>query len=231
MDKKLGIFDFRFSIFNRQSSIVNRQWLGFTLTEVVLVVVILALVGGVGGGIYVGTHKRMLVEKAARDFVLTAQYARIMAIEQQSRYTMQLDAANNGFWLTTAARAKAWTGGSPPSPQDASRRAGMDEESEQSVIVKDYYCRPVELTGDVKFEDVKIAAFGIASRGDSRIAPTNEEDAIVFLPDGSASSAVIQIGDGKTHYAISIDAATGKATMYFGTTEKIHKSSVDLDAE
>lgn len=179
---------------------------GFTLTEVLLVVVIIALVGGIGGGIYVGTHKRMLVEKAARDFLLTAQYARIMAIEQGSRYMLQLDAANNGFWLTTS----QW-----------------DEESGSStqVIVQDYYCRPVELAGEVKFEDVRIVPVGLET------AQTDEVDAIVFLPSGTASSAVVQIGDGKTHYAISIDAATGKATMYFGTTEKIKMNSVDLDAE
>lgn len=74
---------------------------GFTLTEVLLVVLIIALVGGAGGGLYVSTYKRLQVDRAARDFLLTAQYARIMAIEQQSRYTMQLDAANKRFWLTT----------------------------------------------------------------------------------------------------------------------------------
>ena len=179
---------------------------GFTITEVLLVVVIIALIAGVGGGLYVGTHKRMLVEKAAREFLLTAQYARIMAIEQQSRYTLQLDAANNRFWLATA----QW---------DA--QAGQTTQ----VIVQDYYCRPIELAGDVKFEDVQIAPMSLET------AETDKGDAMVFLPNGSASSAVIRIGDGKTHYAISIDAATGKATMYFGTAEEIKMNSVDLDAE
>ena len=200
---------------------------GFTLTEVLLVVVIIALVGGVGGGIYVGTHKRMLVEKAARDFLLTAQYARIMAIEQGSRYMLVIGAVrvrairesplhaapvysvedrNGGFWLETL----QW-----------------DEEARSStqVVVQDYYCRPVEFTGDVKFENVLIAPTGLET------AEAGEENTIVFSPSGTASSAVVQIGDGKTHYAISIDAATGKTTMYFGLAEKIKASSVDLDAE
>jgi prepilin-type N-terminal cleavage/methylation domain-containing protein len=202
---------------------------GFTLTEMLLVVVIIALVGGVGGGIYVGTHKRMLVEKAARDFLLTAQYARIMAIEQGSRYMLRIGAVrepplhaapvssvedrNGGFWLETL----QW-----------------DEEARSStqVIVQDYYCRPVEFTGDVKFEDVRIVPVGLETaegRGGSRTARTG--DTIVFSPSGTAYAAVVQIGDGKTHYAISIDAATGKTTMYFGLAEKIKASSVDLDAE
>jgi len=210
----------KFEIRNSKSEISLRT--GFTLTEMLLVVVIIALVGGVGGGIYVGTHKRMLVEKAARDFLLTAQYARIMAIEQGSRYMLRIGAVrepplhaapvssvedrNGGFWLETL----QW-----------------DEEARSStqVIVQDYYCRPVEFTGDVKFEDVQIAPV------DLETAQTDEVDTIVFSPSGTAGAAVVQIGDGKTHYAISIDAATGKATMYFGTTEKIKASSVDLDAQ
>ena len=179
---------------------------GFTITELLLVVIIIALIAGAGGGLYVGTHKRMLVEKAVRDFLLTAQYARIMAIEQQSRYTLQLDAANNRFWLATA----QW-----------------DAETGQTtqVIVQDYYCRPIEFAGDVKFEDIQIAPTSLET------SETDEGDAIVFLPNGSTSSAVIRIGDDKTNYAISIDAATGKATLYFGETEEIKASSVDLDAE
>ena len=210
----------KFEIRNPKSEISLRT--GFTLTEVLLVVVIIALVGGVGGGIYVGTHKRMLVEKAAREFLLTAQYARIMAIEQGSRYMLRIGAVrepplhaapvssvedrNGGFWLETL----QW-----------------DEEARSStqVVVQDYYCRPVEFTGDVKFENVLIAPTGLET------AEAGEENTIVFSPSGTASSAVVQIGDGKTHYAISIDAATGKTTMYFGLAEKIKASSVDLDAE
>lgn len=180
---------------------------GFTLTEMLLVILIISLMAGVGGGLYVGTHKRMLVEKASREFLMTAEYARIMAVEQQIRYTMQLDAANNRCWLFTT----QWD-----------IEAGKNTE----VIVKDLFCKPVEFEGDVKFEDILITPHGLEAR-----ATTNEGDTVFFLPDGTAQSAVVQIGDGKTHYAIGISAATGKATMYFGTAKEVKNSSVDLDAE
>ena len=195
------------NIKNNQYKIINNQFEGgFTITELLLVVIIIALIAGAGGGLYVRTHQRALVEKAVREFLLTAQYARVMAIEQQSPYTLQLDAANNRFYLATA----QW-----------------DAETGQTtqVIVQDYYCRPVEFAGDVKFEDIQIAPTSLET------AETDEGDAIVFLPNGSTSSAVIRIGDDKTHYAISIDAATGKASLYFGEAEEIKASSVDLDAE
>ena len=39
---------------------------GFTLAEMLAVVLLISLLAGLGGGIYVGTHRRMLVERAAR---------------------------------------------------------------------------------------------------------------------------------------------------------------------
>lgn len=181
---------------------------GFTLVEVLVVVVIISLLGGLGGGIYMGTYKRMQVEKAARDFVLTAQYARIMAIEKQRQYKILLDVANNGFYLATTQ---------------------LDEEGGQTeqMIVKDSFCRPVEFEGEVKFEDIQITPTGVEMTTETG----GDEQVIVFSPNGTAQSVVIQIGDGKTHYAVTISAATGKTKVYFGTTEDVEVVTIDLDAE
>jgi prepilin-type N-terminal cleavage/methylation domain-containing protein len=191
----------------KPTAIIGSQRCGFTIAEMLFVVVIIALVASVGGGLYVGTYKRMLVEKAARELLLTAKYARIRAIEQQQPHEIQLDVANNRFFLTTS-------------------RWNEQTEKMEQVVVQNYYCRPVELGGEVKFEDINVMPTGSETTAESE-----QEQSITFAADGTAESAIVQIGDGKNHYTVSICAPTGKATMYLGTADKVRSTTVDLDAE
>ena len=182
---------------------------GFSIAEVLLVVLIIGLIASSGTGLYVGTFKKLRVQRAAYDFFLTAQYARIMAIERASQYKMQLDTTGNEFLLTTL----LW-----------------DEEGEQATeqIVKNPYCKPVQFEGDVVFEDVVIAPSSL----ETEAAEQNEDQqTVVFSPNGTAQTAVVQIGDGTTHYTISISAATGRAKVYFGTAENVKVTTTDLDME
>lgn len=177
----------------------------FTLTELLLVIAVISVVGGLGGGMYAGTYKKLLVERAARQFLLSAKYARIMAIEHGRPYELRLDGGNKGFALTTT---------------QSNRQTGAGE----SVVVRDYYVKPVEFTGDVRFEDVKILTLAA-----EQVSDVGTEQRIVFLPNGSAETAVIQIGDGKTHYTIAVVAATGKATLQAGEAGPIRMAVVDLE--
>jgi len=180
---------------------------GFTVTELLMVIVLIALIGSVGGGLYVGTYRKMLVEKAARDIVLAAKYARIMAIEKQKPYKMEFDALNNGFRLTCGS-------------------SGEQTEAVEQVVVRDSYFKPVQFGGDVKFEDLQILPLASGTEADS-----TEQMTITFQPNGTSQFAVIQVGDGKTHYTVSISPATGKAKMLPGTAENVKIGTVDLDAE
>ncbi len=180
---------------------------GFTLAEVLLVVAIIVILGGLGGGMYAGSYKKLLVEKAARQFLLMAKYARIMAIERGQPYEIQLDLGNKGFMAATT----EWN---------------PDRGQMEKVPVKDYYCKPVEFEGDVGFEDIKIGGAAAETATDDQL-----QQRIVFSPSGSADSAVIQIGNGRTCYSIVIVASTGKARLHAGPVGKAKVAVVDLDAQ
>jgi len=180
---------------------------GFTLVEILVVVAIIAMVAGLGGGYCIGTYKQLLVEKTARQLLLAATYARIMAIEQQRPYELQLDAGNRGFMLATTA-VNTTTG-----------------ETERTVV-RDFYCKPVEFVGDVKFEQVLLTSATGEELGGSDL-----EQKVIFLPNGSAESAVLQVGDGRSHYTVAVVAATGKATLYSGTALEVETVSIDLDLQ
>ncbi len=174
-----------------------------------MVVLIIGLLAASGTGMYVGTFKKMQAQKAAYDLLLTAQYGRIMAIEHNCRCTLVLDVGNNAFWLTRMQR-------------DA------DGVLTGEQIVTDPYCKPVELEGNVTFEDIQIATGTLETEED---AENELQQSIVFSPDGSSQTAAVQLGNGKTHYTVGISAATGRAKLYFGTTEKVKDISTDLDME
>lgn len=178
---------------------------GFTLAEILVVVLIIALIAGAGAGLYAGTYKNMVAKKSARDFLLAAKYARIMAIERQKRCQIKLDTKQNRIVLVVDAFNEL-TG------------------QTQKVAIHDLYFKPVSFGGDVKFESIKIQSINIEETLDP-----GESQTIVFSPNGTAQSAMVQIGDGTNHYTVAISAATGKAKMHFGTAEGLENDTIDLD--
>jgi prepilin-type N-terminal cleavage/methylation domain-containing protein len=184
----------------------SRTGRGFTLVELLLVVAIIALIGSVGSGMYANTYKKLLVQKGARQFLLMVRYGRIAAIEQGRVHELMMDTTNGKFFLTTAM---------------------VDQETGQSqrMPVRDYYCKPVDLEENVKFENVEITTF-MAAPSDGP-----KEQKITFLPTGATESAVVQIGDGTWHYTMVLTAATGQATLCEGTVEQAKTTVIDLDAE
>ena len=54
---------------------------------------------------------------------------------------------------------------------------------------------------------------------------------VVFLPNGTAQSAVVQIGNGRHHYTAYVSAATGRTTLHPGTADEVETGIIDLDEQ
>jgi len=143
-------------------------------------------------------------EKAAREVLLAAKYARVIAVEKQRRCKMMLDDTNNSFLLTVPG-------------------TNLQTEGGQNVITNQY-SKPRQFAGDVKFEQIQITSR--ARAGDGGV-----EGVIMFRPNGTADMAVLQIGDGKNHCTVYISAATGKGRIESAEAMETGLEVLDLDVE
>ncbi|MCD4830469.1 MAG: prepilin-type N-terminal cleavage/methylation domain-containing protein [Anaerohalosphaeraceae bacterium] len=177
---------------------------GFTILEVLVVILLAGLLAGAAGGMYASTYKKMLVKKSAMDFLLAAKYARITAIERQSRCSIKIDSDNRKFVLVV----------------EHIDEFGQDNQEE----VRNLYSKPTEFDENVNFEYVKIVPAVDEANADMGSANT-----INFFADGSAESAVVQIGNSEDHFTVRISAISARAMLFEDTAENIQSDSVDLD--
>ena len=179
---------------------------GFTLVEILAVLILITLMAGATTSILRNRYKR-LAEKAATELFLAAKYARIIAIERQMPCKLYLDQDQPGFYLTTGSYEQ--------------QNGGYEE-----ITINNQYHRPVILPEGITFEEINIKPI------ENYLLPTNQEDNVIaFAPNGTADAAVIQIGAGKRHYTLHISPATGRPTLTRGTATTDNTDIIDLDLQ
>ena len=186
---------------------LGKRRYGFTVVELMVVVIIIVMLASAMGGYYVGTYKRMQVEDVARQIMLAAKYARLFAVEKQSSCSLVMDEKEKSFCLI---------------------RGDFQEDVSQAdqAVVSNSYTRPGRLEGDVMFEKVEVTSSGQTDAG-----IREDQTVVIFRRDGTADTAVIQVGDGKNHYTVYISAATGKAKVESDIAGESSIDIVDLDME
>lgn len=186
----------------RTASDAGRE--AFTIVEILVVIMLLALFSTAAVTAYFGTYKRLLVEKAASDIYLAAKYARLVAVEKQKSCLLALNDETNAFALTF-------------SQPDA------EGETEGAGVIANQYSRPATFADGVIYEKIAIVPSGEPDED------AENQNIVTFYPDGTADTAAIQIGDGKNVYTVTIQAATGKAKVIRGLPDEMSMGVVDLD--
>ena len=193
-----------------QISITNKiRHRGFTLVELMLVIMILSLIAGASGVYYVGTYRKTSLKAAAREMLLMGKYARIYAIENRQVCRMYLDRQQEQMFLVALA------------DNDAA-------EGNQETMISNPYCRKKTLKSGVEFEDVQIQP--LADEGND---PLTQDSCINFYPDGSCDGAVVQIGNGRHSMTTIFLSAYAKVKVFEGSADQItcRMQAIDLDAE
>ena len=180
---------------------------GFTLLEILVVISLIVLLAGASGGVYFGSLKRRQLERCGGQLLMMAQYARLVAVERQTPCALHLDQAKNRFFLSI-------------DEYDKSGQAG-------SRVLTNPYTQPETLSGELKFEKIVIQP-----RPNAAAAEENpQEQTILFLPDGTADAALVQLGDERWHLTLTVSAATGKARLSPGVIQDVPPDHYDLDLE
>ena len=185
------------------------------MVEILVVVAIIALMAGATAGLYMGTFKNLQLEKSAKEIYLAAKYARLAAVEKQTEFRLVIDKGEGKFAVVY-------------------KKTDPETEELEEVIVSNPYTKPVTLPEGVTIEDVMIVRsiqlIEPEKRGDQESLDEDEESGsiIVFTPYGTADSAVIKIGNGKTSFTVSVSPATGKVKIVRGETE-LPLDIIDLD--
>ncbi len=178
----------------------------FTLVEILLVITLIAIMAGMGTGLYRRSYDNMLCRTSARNFLLAAKYARILAIQRQQPCKLVMDPNQTGYALVIEQNT-------------------TDDEQPTEVVVRNAYFKPVIFPGSVRFEEIQIVQTAEDENNEEQL-----QDAIIFSPDGTAVPGIIQIGDGLSHYTAIINPATGKTKMQTGTIDEQEQVEIiDLD--
>jgi prepilin-type N-terminal cleavage/methylation domain-containing protein len=174
----------------------------FTFVELMVVTLLIALLAGSSIRGSVATFRKMQVERAAREVFLSAQFARIQAVESQRSALVTLDPKTRSLAVT------------------AGGKGGQQ-------LVRNAYTRPYQFAEEVNYERIDITP---TRPSDSATQDETPSTVITFRPDGSADGAVVQVGNGKTHWTVYISSATGSARAEQGAAnEQSPTMAIDLD--
>ena len=177
------------------------QGRGFTLVEVTVVVVIVAVLAGMIVPRLVGSLASSQLREAARGLLIATRYARDFAVTHRCCCRVRLIPAERKSVVECQT--------------DPQRRPNEYEPIQGGIF------RFSALPEQVRFGRVRIEA------AEQR---AEEPDCITFRPTGGCEAAVIELTDGRRGYSLLVFPNTGRTRLVQGAVESLPGDREDLDA-
>jgi general secretion pathway protein H len=131
---------------------------GFTLLELILVLMLMGLIGGLTLPFVVSTLDRIKLQSEVRQIASAIQFTRSEAISRKTLFIFNVDIDNNNYWLAI------------PKQEEITQSKPIDE----TVRIMDYQSADETLT-EGKFE-ILFYPRGNSSGGTIRFISTDDED-------------------------------------------------------
>jgi len=186
---------------------------GLTLIELMLVLVIIAALGGIVIPQFAGTRARFELDADARALLAMSRRARMVAVTEGRGCRLAIDPAARSYRLVRDADPLADPEDyvDPADEQPRFREAGTLGES-TVVTLTDLQ------TGDAASSSSSYSAdlYADAEMVVAELIGTDQPFEILFRPDGTAQAAevLLQEADGNASWTLVVRAATGQAKIY-----------------
>ena len=178
---------------------------GFTLVEILLIVMIMALASMLVGMEIYRNMDRTALRASTQRLLQAARYARVLAAEHHRQCTLHIDMDDGAYWLTAV-------------ETNVPLVAGAEDGAEDEQVIRSIYSRPSKLAEKLWFATVRVGGSDDESG----------EVTIRFEPDGSAEAALVQISSADDTQTLLVYPWTAKSVLVEGAVDELPTDVVDL---
>ena len=180
---------------------------GFTLIEILLVTVLIALAGAIIGIRFFRNLDRTALRSAGQKLLHMTRYAQLLAGQHQQPTELHINLDEGTYWLTYL-----------PSPS-----SGPEIDSskiDEPQIVNNVYFKPAQLPDKLRFSRAQAADMQPVTSG---------KIIIKFYTDGTAQAGLIQLSSRSKTFTVLIHPRTARAELKAASIDELPHDSLDLD--